>query len=121
MVLIPRLIEKEKIKIAEKKKRSADAVNKPGGNEQSKDAHGDFMNVKTVSRPGLNPRESVIFEQQTRLEELDDESMLSEKGPNVPGHQQTERDSEKDDRGDVYRRESAAPRSRDKSFNGLKH
>jgi len=79
------------------------------------------MNVKTVSWPGLNPRESVIFEQQTRLEELDDESMLSEKGPNVPGHQQTERDSEKDDRGDVYGRESAAPRSRDKSFNALKH
>ena len=79
------------------------------------------MNVKTVSRPGLNPRESVIFKQQTRLEELDGESMLSEKGPNVPGHQQPERDSEKDDRSDVYRRESAAPRSRDKSFNVLKH
>ena len=79
------------------------------------------MNVKTVSRPGLNPRESVIFEQQTRLKEVADEAMLSEKGPDVPGHQQTERDSEKDDRGDVYGRESAAPRSRDKSFNALKH
>jgi hypothetical protein len=79
------------------------------------------VKVKTVSRPGVNPRESVIFEQQTRLKEVAHESMLSEKGPNVPGHQQTERDSKKDDRGDVYGRESAVPRSRDKSFNALKH
>ena len=79
------------------------------------------MNVETVSRPGVNPRESVIFEQQTRLKEVADEAMLSEKGPDVAGHQQTERDSEKDDRGDVYGRESADPRSRDKSFNALKH
>jgi hypothetical protein len=49
------------------------------------------------------------------------EAMLSEKGPNVPGHQQTERDSEKDDRGDVYGHEGAAPHLRDKSFNALKH
>ena len=79
------------------------------------------MKVKTVSRPGVNPRESIIFEQQTRLKEVADESMLSEEGPNVPDHQQTERDSEKRDRGDVYGRESAAPRSRDKFFNLLKH
>jgi hypothetical protein len=79
------------------------------------------MNVKTVTRPRLNPRESVIFEQQTRLKKVANEAMLCEKRPNVPSHEQTKRDPEKDDRGDVYGRESAAPRSREKSFNSLRH
>jgi hypothetical protein len=69
----------------------------------------------------MNPRESVIFEQQTRLQEVADKSMLGEKRPNMPGHQQTERNSEEDDRGDVYGRESASPRSLEKFFKTLKH
>jgi hypothetical protein len=121
VVLIPCLIEKKKIKIAEKKKRSASTVNKTRRNKRGKESHRDLVERKTLAGPGMNPLEPVIFEQQMRLKKVAGEAMRSEKSPDVPGHQQTERDSEKDDRGDVYGRESAAPRSRDKSFNSLKH
>ena len=47
--------------------------------------------------------------------------MLGIKTPDVPGHQQTEADSEKDERGYIYRRESAGPRSRENFFKAPKH
>jgi hypothetical protein len=62
-----------------------------------------------------------LTETKIRAKEVADESMLGEKGPNVPGQEQTERDPEKDDRGNVYGLEGAAPRSCEKSFSALKH
>lgn len=79
------------------------------------------MDVKTVPRPGVNPGESAILEQQMRLKEVAGEAMLSEKRPNVPGHEQTKRDPKKDDRSDVNGRESAPPGSGKESLNTLKH
>jgi hypothetical protein len=79
------------------------------------------MDVEALARPGMNPGEPVIFEQQTRLQKVAGKTMLGEKSPNMPGHEQTECDPEKDNRGDIYRRESVAPRSREESFSALKH
>lgn len=79
------------------------------------------MNVKAIARPGVNPCEPVIFEQQARLKEVAGKTMLSEEGPRVPGHQQTERDPKKHDRGDVYGLESARSRYRENFLHAFKH
>jgi hypothetical protein len=70
------------------------------------------MNVKTIARPGVNPREAIIFEQQTRFKEVTGGSMLGEKGPGVPRHQQAKSDPEKHDQGNVDGCESTPFRSR---------
>ena len=69
----------------------------------------------------MDPREAVIFEQQTRLQKIARETMLGEKSPNMPGHQQTKRYPEKNDRRDIDRRESAVSRPRESFSNVFEH
>lgn len=121
VILIARFIEKEKIKVAEAKQRGARAINKSDRNKQREGAHRDFVKVKAIARPRMDPREPKIFKQQTRLEIIAGQAMLGEKSPNVPSHEQAERNPEKNDRCDIYGRESVVSHPREKFSNLFGH
>ena len=60
--MIPRLIEKKEIGVANEKERGADAIKEPRGNKQREKTHRGPMDVKSVARPEMDPGKSVIFE-----------------------------------------------------------
>src|SRR5437588_9521429 len=67
VVYVLTFIEKEEIAAAEKKKHSADAIEKSGRYKSRQNAEHGPMSVKSIAGPGMNPGKSVVLEQKPRL------------------------------------------------------
>src|SRR5689334_10549572 len=79
-------IEQKKIRVAQKHQRRADAVEKAQGHEQSEHTEHGPMNVKPVARPGMDPRETVIFKEKAWLDPVMKDRTVPEITADLPGH-----------------------------------
>ncbi len=111
VIYIQRLIEKKEIGVAEKEQQRAQAIKKSDRNKQCEEAEKGPMNIKPVSRPRMNPGESIKLEQEARFEPTRADPVIREVGPDVPDHEKTKRDSKKNERSNLDRRERARPQS----------
>src|SRR4030088_2430997 len=96
-------IEKKCVTEAEKEQRRAYAVKQTNGNKQCENAESCPVNVKAIPRPRLDPRESVILEQESWLDPIGRDPTIVKVPPDFPGHQKAKCDPENNQRCDVDR------------------
>jgi len=92
--------------MAEEKECGADAIEKTNRQEQREKAKQNPVNVKSITGPGMDPREARVFKQEGWL---DPPLRNSIKRPNQlhhPEHEKAECDSEKNQRRDIDRRKA---------------
>ena len=65
------------------------------------------MNVEPVAWPRLDPRKSIIFEQESWRDPITRDPTVMEVSPDFPDHEKAKRDSEKNQRCDIDLREGA--------------
>ena len=107
MIDVPGFIEQEKIGIAQKHQQRADAIQKSDGNEQCEEPEDCPMKIEPMSGPRMDPRKSVVFKQNSRLEPVRVNPPVLEVTADLPRHEKPERDSKKDQRRNVGRRKRA--------------
>jgi|HubBroStandDraft_6_1064221.scaffolds.fasta_scaffold441717_2 hypothetical protein len=68
VVLVPSFIEKKDVGVAEEKKSRADSIEKTDHDEKRQNSEHDAVNVKTVTRPGVNPGKTIVFKKKVGFE-----------------------------------------------------
>jgi hypothetical protein len=109
VVRVELLVKEKTVGPSETKQHHAGSVTKSNGNKECQNPQHSPVNVKPLARPGADPGEPVIFEKKIWIEEKVPDPMVREIAPHLPYHQRSKGDSEKDERGNVDRREGALP------------
>lgn len=107
------LFEKEEVGMAQAEQNGAQTVGETNRHEKSENPGSDPMHVEPLPRPGMDPGESVIFEEQPWLQPVGRNVSPDEVNAVVPDEEDTKDNPKEDDRPDIDRRKSAGLESFD--------